>query len=272
MTTAALPCQPAIFVGHGNPMNALRRNPWTEGWRAIGVAMPRPRAILAISAHWYLPATLLTAMARPRTIHDFGGFPRELYAIEYPAPGEPHLAGRVRELLSPVGAELDDSWGLDHGTWSVLYHMFPEADIPVVQLSIDRRQAPLFHYQVGQLLAPLRDEGVLILGSGNLVHNLQAYDWEYPPATAQDWGARFEALVRQRLVAGQDAGVINYPEMGPDARLSAPTPDHYLPLLYVLGARRENEPVDFPLEGFDGGSVSMLAVRLSEGNDEAKEA
>lgn len=254
---------PALFVGHGNPMNSLRQNVWTEGWKALGASIPRPKAILAISAHWYVPATMLTAMSQPRTIYDFGGFPRELYEVEYPAPGDPALAERVCELLAPVSAKPDESWGLDHGTWSVLCHMFPNADIPVVQLSIDRTRPPEFHYETGRLLAPLRDEGVLILGSGNLVHNLRTYNWDNPRVGAFDWGARFEEQAREFMQTGQDRLLIDYPALGSDAMQSIPTPDHYLPLLYVLGARRPEDAVHFPVEGFDGGSMSMLAVQLS---------
>ena len=263
MATTAVKSMPAIFVGHGNPMNIVRRNSWTEGWTALGAALPRPTAILAVSAHWYLPATMLTAMPHPRTIHDFGGFPRELYEVRYPAPGDPALAGRVRDVLAPIPVEFDEEWGLDHGAWSVLYHMFPEADIPVVQLSIDRTQPPAFHYDIGKLLAPLRNEGVLLLGSGNLVHNLQTYEWDRPDLGAFDWAASFEEKVRGLLQAGKDAQLIDYPAMGSDAKLSVPTPDHYLPLLYVLGSRSKGEGVSFPIEGFDGGSMSMLAIQIS---------
>ncbi len=254
---------PAIFLGHGNPMNVIRRTRWTEGWISLGAALPRPKAIVAVSAHWYLPATMATAMPHPRTIHDFGGFPRELYEIRYPAPGDPGLASRVRDMLAPLPVNLDQEWGLDHGAWSVLYHIFPEANIPVVQLSIDRTQPPSFHYEAGKLLAPLRDEGVLLLGSGNLVHNLQAYEWDRPDAMPFDWATRFEERVRDLLQAENDAQLIDYRAMGPEAKLSVPTPDHYLPLLYMLGARRKGENVSFPIEGFDGGSMSMLAIQIS---------
>jgi 4,5-DOPA dioxygenase extradiol len=259
----AVKSMPAIFVGHGNPMNVIRCTRWTEGWIALGAALPRPRAILAVSAHWYLPATMVTAMPHPRTIYDFGGFPRELYEIRYPAPGDPELAARVRDVLAPTLAELDETWGLDHGTWSVLYHMFPEANIPVVQLSIDRMQPPSFHYKIGRLLTPLRDEGVLLLGSGNLVHNLRTYQWDRPDVEAFDWASRFEEKVRGLLLAGKDAELVDYPAIGPEAKLAVPTPEHYLPLLYVLGSRRKGEGVSFPIEGFDGGSMSMLAIQIS---------
>ena len=253
---------PAIFFGHGNPMNALARNAWTDGWAAVGKAVPRPRAVLCVSAHWYLPATLVGAQERPRTIHDFGGFPRELYGVQYPAPGDPALAGRVRDLLAPLPVGLDERWGLDHGTWSVLCHVFPEADIPVVQLSLDETRPAEFHYELGKRLAPLRDEGVLVVGSGNLVHNLHAYAWGRYVAEPLDWAVRFESRARELLLAGDDAPLVNYEGLGRDAMLSAPTPDHYLPLLYVLALRREDDEVSFPVEGFDGGSISMLTIRV----------
>ncbi len=189
---------PAIFFGHGNPMNALLNNRYTEAWRALGTSLPRPRAILMISAHWYVPGTAVTAMARPRTIHDFGGFPAELYRYDYPAPGDRALAGRVRELLAPLDVALDErEWGLDHGTWSVLCHAYPDADVPVVQLSIDETQAPRVHYELGRRLAPLRDEGVLLAGSGNLVHNLHTFAWGAHPVEPFDWAVRFEAQARR---------------------------------------------------------------------------
>lgn len=254
---------PAIFIGHGNPMNIIQRNRWTDAWIALGAALPRPRAILVVSAHWYLPATRVTAMPKPRTIHDFGGFPQALYELRYPAPGDPALAARVQDRLAPIPVELDEAWGLDHGAWAVLYHLFPAADIPVVQLSIDQTRPLSFHYEIGQRLAPLRDEGVLLLGSGNLVHNLQAYEWNRPEIGAFDWAARFEDKVRALLLGGQDTQLIDYLAIGPEAKLAVPTPDHYLPLLYVLGARRTGEGVSFPVEGFDGGSMSMLAIQIS---------
>jgi 4,5-DOPA dioxygenase extradiol len=253
---------PAIFFGHGNPLNALRRNEWTEGWAALGASVPRPRAVLCVSAHWYLPATLVTAQAAPRTIHDFGGFPPELYEAQYPAPGAPELARRVRDLLAPVEVGLDEQWGLDHGTWSVLCHIFPEANVPVIQLGIDETQPASFHYELGRRLAPLRDEGVLIVGSGNLVHNLHAYGWGRRHVEPYDWAVRFEQLAREALLAGEHSPLIDYEALGRDAMLSAPTPDHYLPLIYVCGARRDGDEVSFPVEGFDGGSVSMLTVRF----------
>ena len=253
---------PAIFFGHGNPMNALQSNGRTKGWAAIGNSIPRPKAIVCFSAHWYLPATLVTAQEQPRTIHDFGGFPRELYEVRYPAPGDPELASRVRDLLAPVGAGLDTRWGLDHGTWSVLCHVFPEADVPVIQLSIDETQPASFHYDLATRLSSLRDEGVLIVGSGNLVHNLHAYAWGRQQVAPLDWAVRFEERARELLLAGDHGPLIAYETLGGDAVLSVPTPDHYLPLLYVIAQRREGEQITFPVEGFDGGSVSMLSVRI----------
>jgi 4,5-DOPA dioxygenase extradiol len=253
---------PAIFFGHGNPMNALMKNAYTDGWADIGSSIPKPEAVLVVSAHWYIPATAVTAQSRPRTIHDFGGFPRELYGVEYPAPGSPELAGRVRDLLAPVSIGLDERWGFDHGTWSVLCHVFPQADVPIVQLSIDETQPPAFHYKLGKRLAPLREEGVLIVGSGNIVHNLHTYAWGSHRVEPFDWAVRFESRARELLLANDDAPLIAYETLGRDAQLSVPTPEHYLPLLYVMGARREGERVSFPVEGVDGGSVSMLTVNI----------
>lgn len=253
---------PAIFFGHGNPMNALSRNIYTDGWVSIGKSIPRPKAVVAVSAHWYLPGTSVTAMSAPRTIHDFGGFPQELYQVEYPAPGSPELARRVKDLLAPVSVGLDESWGLDHGTWLVLRHVFPRADIPIVQLSIDETQPPQFHYEIGKRLTPLREEGVLVIGSGNIVHNLHTYAWGKHEVHPFDWAVRFEKHARELLLKGDDVPLIAYERLGRDAMLSIPTPEHYLPLLYVIGLRREGEQVSFTVEGVDGGSVSMLAFQI----------
>src|ERR1700686_461528 len=211
------PRLPALFLGHGNPLNALHANPWTRAWSAIGAAVPRPRAVLSISAHWYVPATAVTAMAAPRTIHDFGGFPRELFEVRYPAPGDATLAARVQQLLAPLSVLADQSWGLDHGTWSVLRHVFPDADVPVVQLSIDETQPPAFHYDLGRRLAPLRDEGVVIVGSGNLVPNRQAFAWGRHPVEPFGWAVRFERQARE-LMTPRDVGpLVDYESLGRDA-------------------------------------------------------
>jgi 4,5-DOPA dioxygenase extradiol len=253
---------PAIFFGHGNPLNALDKNTYTRGWEAIGKSIPTPRAIVSISAHWYTRGTQVTAMPVPRTIHDFGGFPKALYEVQYPAPGDPILARQVQQLLQPLAVGLDTEWGLDHGTWSVLCHVFPEADVPVLQLSIDRTQPAAFHYELGRRLAPLRHDDVLFIGSGNLVHNLHTYAWGRHPVEPFDWALRFEQRARELLLAGEHGPLINYESLGPDALLSIPTPEHYLPLLYVLGMQGADEPVDFPVTGIEGGSISMLAVQL----------
>jgi len=253
---------PAIFFGHGNPMNALEHNAWTEGWAAIGKDIRRPRAVLCVSAHWYLPTTLVTVMPTPRTIHDFGGFPRELHEVKYMAPGDPELARRVQSLLAPVSVHLDKRWGLDHGTWSVLCHVFPKADVPVIQLSIDETQSAEFHYETAKRLNSLRDEGVLIIGSGNLVHNLHAYAWGRRQIEPFDWAVRFEGRARELLLAAHHEPLIAYETLGRDATLSVPTPEHYLPLLSVIAQQREGDEVSFPVDGFDGGSVSMLSVKI----------
>ena len=258
---------PAIFFGHGNPMNALQHNAYTEAWARIGsVAVPRPQAVLCVSAHWYFRgATSLTVATSPRTIHDFGGFPDELFRVQYPAPGDPELARRVQKLLAPLDVEFDDGrWGLDHGTWSVLKHVYPNADIPVVQLSIDASKPPQFHYDIGRRLAPLREEGILIAGSGNLVHNLRAYTWGQQDSPPYDWAVEFEGRARELLLAGTHAPLIEYAGLGKAAMYSIPTPDHYLPLLYVLGSGGPGERVTFPVTGIEGGSISMLAVQLAE--------
>lgn len=253
---------PAVFFGHGNPMNAVQDNAWTKRWAALGAALPRPEAIVCISAHWYMPQTAVTAPPSPRTIHDFGGFPPELYEVQYPAPGAPRLAARVAQLLAPVPVQSDSGWGLDHGTWSVLVHVYPHADVPVVQLSIDETKPARWHYETASKLAALRDEGILVMGSGNLVHNLHAYSWGRHPVEPYDWAVRFEAMARAAMSAGDFAPLVGYEALGRDAMLSAPTPDHYLPLLYVLAQQRPGEPISYPVEGFDGGSISMLAVQV----------
>ena len=253
---------PAIFFGHGNPMNAIQPNDWTAGWAALGRDIPRPRGVLCVSAHWYLPATLVTAMTAPRTIHDFGGFPRELFEVQYKAPGDPQLARRVQELLGLPPSALDTSWGLDHGTWSVLTHVYPEADIPVVQLSIDETQPASFHFEIGKRLVPLRDEEVLIVGSGNLVHNLHTYAWGKHMPEPYDWAVRFETKAKKLMIEGDFGPLVKYESLGRDALLSIPTPDHYLPLLYVIATRRDGEEITFPVQGVDGGSISMLSVRV----------
>ncbi|MBE0613071.1 MAG: 4,5-DOPA dioxygenase extradiol [Burkholderiales bacterium] len=250
---------PVIFFGHGSPMNTLARNQYTEAWRKLGAAVPKPKAILAISAHWFTKGTAVTAMAKPRTIHDFGGFPQALFDIQYPAPGDPALAERVRGLLAPLPVAMDESWGLDHGTWSVLVHAFPEADTPVVQLSMDAGKPAAFHYELGRRLAPLRAEGVLIIGSGNVVHNLTLMQGR-EDAPAYAWARRFNEQVRAALASGRHQTLVDFEQRGEDARLSVPTPEHYLPLLYVAGLQQEGETIDFAVDGYEAGSLGMLSA------------
>jgi len=259
MSTATKARMPVIFFGHGSPMNTLARNRYTEAWRKLGAIAPKPKAILAISAHWFTRGTAVTAMARPKTIHDFGGFPQALFDVQYPAPGDPGLAARVRDLLAPMPVHLDQSWGLDHGTWSVLAHAFPDAGIPVVQLSMDGTKPARFHYELGKQLAPLRDEDVLIVGSGNVVHNLMLMQrGEGVPAF--DWARRFNEMVRAALASGNHRALIEFERAGEDTRLSVPTPEHYLPLLYIAALQAEGETMAFIVDGYEAGSLGMLTA------------
>jgi 4,5-DOPA dioxygenase extradiol len=265
---------PAVFFGHGTPMNALDHNRFTESWRAFGVDIPRPRAILAVSAHWYINASAVTAMAQPKTIHDFYGFPDELFAVSYPAPGDPQLAEEIAEVVAPTWVGLDlDSWGIDHGTWSVLVHAFPEADIPVVQLSINATQSFDDHLELGAKLAPLRERGVLIVASGNVVHNLRRIDWSQPD-TGFDWARTFDDEARE-IMTTVPAGLPRL-QHHDDFAMAAPTPDHFIPLLYLAGlASAADRPADVLVEGYAMGSLSMTSYSLGgrpsrpEGSDDS---
>jgi 4,5-DOPA dioxygenase extradiol len=254
--------QPALFLGHGSPMLAIEPGRFTAAWQQLGRELPRPRAILAVSAHWYGRGTAVTAQPRPRTIHDFYGFPPALYALQYPAPGEPQLAAHVAELLAPTAVRCDEEWGLDHGSWSVLRYLYPRADIPVIQLSIDAALSGPQHYALAQRLLPLRDEGVLVLGSGNVVHNLRMLQFD-PAAAAPPWAQSFNAAVRARVQSGQHAALAAYESLDAGAALSVPTPEHYLPLLYVLALARAGDTVSMPIDGMDLGSISMLGVLVA---------
>ena len=254
--------QPVLFLGHGSPMNAIEDNRWSRAFRALGRELARPRAILSVSAHWYVRGTFVTVQVRPETIHDFGGFPDELFRVEYPAPGAPELAERVRALVGAEVVRPSTDLGLDHGTWSVLVHLFPAADVPVVQLALDSSLAPARHLELARRLAPLAEEGVLVLGSGNAVHNLRdafarmgAGDERVP-----EWAAAFDGEVR-RASTEHDGAFLARALESPAGRASHPTPDHYLPLLYALGAAAPDAPVSFPIEGFDH-SLSMRSVRF----------
>lgn len=255
---------PALFIGHGSPMNTLERNAYTDQWRRIGGELPRPRAILCVSAHWYFGATAVTAMPRPRTIHDFYGFPEELFAFDYPAPGLPELADEIAELVKPhwVGADRDQ-WGLDHGTWSVLAHLFPEADVPVVQLSINALRPLDYHVELGAALAGLRKRGVLILGSGNVVHNLRLLNWNHRDH-GEPWARRFDEAARAQLAEAPE-DVLRLAEH-PDYAKAVPTPDHFIPLLYLAGlAAADGTKPDMLIEGYAMGSLSMISYGLCTG-------
>ena len=219
---------PAVFVGHGSPTNAIEDNEFSRAWTDMSKSLPRPKAILCVSAHWETVGTLVTSMEQPRTIHDFYGFPQPLYEIRYPAPGSPGLAQRVREAVAKTPVQADSDWGFDHGTWSVMRRMFPDADIPVVQLSLDRTRPPEFHYKLGEELKPLRSEGVLIVGSGNIVHNLRVMQWQ---DMAYTWAEESDERIRRLIVDGDHDSIINYETMGDSARLSVPTNEHFLPLM-----------------------------------------
>lgn len=252
---------PAAFLGHGTPMNALDDNRYTRAWRAFGASVPRPRAILAVSAHWYLNASAVTAMARPRTIHDFYGFPAELFAVEYPAPGDPDLAAEVAEAVKPTWIGIDtDSWGIDHGTWSVLVHAFPAADVPVVQLSVNASMPLDYHLELGAQLAPLRDRGVLVVASGNVVHNLRAIDWRRPD-DGFDWARRFDDRVAEVMTASpSDLTAVASHD---DFASAAPTPDHLLPLFYLAGlASVAGDVAHVLVDGCSMGSLSMTSYTV----------
>ena len=235
---------PVLFLGHGSPMNAIEDNAWRRGWAEAARRLPRPKAVLCVSAHWETRgAAAVSASAHPATIHDFGGFPQALFDVQYPAPGDPVLARRVGELLSPDEVVQHPTRGLDHGAWSVLYPMYPLADVPVVQLSLDRGKPNAWHYEAGRRLAPLRDEGVLIVGSGDIVHNLRAIDWR--TGAVPEWAPRFNDFAKRMIETGEHGPLIDFDTLGPDAEASINSAEHYLPLLYTLGAGHPGEPVDF---------------------------
>lgn len=262
---------PALFIGHGSPLQAIEPTRYTAAWQQLGQRLPRPRAILSVSAHWYTRGTGVTMAQQPKTIHDYYGFPAPMYQLSYPAAGDPALAARVQALLAPTPVHADHEWGLDHGTWVVLRYLYPAADIPVVQLSIDATLPPRAHYELGRRLRALRAEGVLLLGSGDVVHNLRAMQ-RSDGADAYPWATQFNDDARAAILAGDHDALVDFHRLGgvaapgekpgSAARLSVPTPEHYLPLLYVLGAQAEGEAASIPVDGIDLGSISMLCVQL----------
>lgn len=250
---------PVLFIGHGSPMNAIEDSEYSRAWAAVAQSVPKPKAILCVSAHWETDGTRVTAMEQPKTIHDFYGFPPALHEKLYPAPGSPELAKLTVEALKDSHVQADSEWGLDHGAWAVLCQMYPKADVPVVQLSLDRRLAPAAHYELGREVRALRKKGVLILGSGNIVHNLREVVWE---DTAYDWALEFDTKLKDLILSGDHKAIIDYSKLGRSARLAVPTPDHYLPLLYVLGAQDKGDNVTFFADKVTLGSMSMRSVRL----------
>ena len=254
---------PVMFVGHGSPMNAIEDNAYHKSWQDMGKALPRPQAILSISAHWLTKGTKVTAMSKPKTIHDFGGFPKALFDAQYPAPGTPEFAKLTAELVTYSHVQTDESWGLDHGTWSVLLPMYPAADIPVFQMSLDYYQPPAYHYEIGKQLDKLRDKGVLIIGSGNLVHNLGKVNWN-GGTEVYDWAQEFDAKFTQWIRERDHASILDYQKkLGSTATMAHPTYDHLLPLFYVLGLQQKKEEVSFFNDQFEMGSISMRSLVVS---------
>lgn len=254
---------PALFLGHGSPMNAIEDNTITRSWQALGKALPKPTAIVSISAHWMTNGkTQVTAMSMPRTIHDFGGFPKRLFEQQYPAKGDPELAKQLQKELKFTHLGHDHSWGLDHGTWSVLMHLYPEADIPVIQLSLDMSRRGEWHHEFGQALSRWRDQGVLFVGSGNIVHNLRMLDWNLDQG-GYDWAEEFDLFAAKKIQEGHHQPLFDYQKLGKAAQLSIPTPDHYWPLLYILGMKKSGDQVDFPTTALQMGGISMRSVLLS---------
>jgi 4,5-DOPA dioxygenase extradiol len=252
---------PMFFVGHGSPMNAIEDNQFSKGWKEVAAAIPRPTSILCLSAHWETNGTYITAMTKPETIHDFGGFPKELYEVQYPAPGNPQLAQEIITNIKEIKVEPDYEWGLDHGCWSVLRAMFPRADVPVVQLSLDYKLSPQEHYNFGKQLAFLREKGVLIIGSGNIVHNLRLLDWNNIYG-GLDWAMKANGIVKELILSGDHSSLTNYKTLGREIQMAIPTPEHYLPLLYILSLKETQDRLAFFNDGFSMGSLAMTSIRV----------
>lgn len=255
---------PILFLGHGSPMNAIEENEFVEGFRNVAKTIPKPNAILCISAHWETRGTYLTAMQNPPTIHDFGGFPKELFQIQYPAPGSPELAKEAQKLITSTHVELDDKWGLDHGAWTVIMHMYPNADVPIVQMSLDYYKTPRAHYELAKELTTLRKKGVLIIGSGNLVHNLRMLAWDKFNVDnyAYDWTMEANDKMKEYILTENVNNLINYEANGSAFKLAIPTPEHYLPLLYTLGLKQKNEEIAFFNDKAVAGSLTMTSVKI----------
>ena len=252
---------PVLFLGHGSPMNAIELNEFSRGWQEAGQSIPKPAAILCISAHWETRGTLVTAMEQPKTIHDFGGFPQALYDVQYPAPGDPALAKVTTETISATQVGLDYSWGLDHGAWSVIKYLYPAADVPVIQMSLDYTKKPEFHYELGQQLNSLRNKGVLIVGSGNMVHNLRMIEWGKPDS-GSDWAVEANSIFKKLILSGDHSSLVNYDKLGKAVQLSVPTPEHYLPLLYILALKNNKEEITLFNDREIMGSLSMTSVKI----------
>jgi 4,5-DOPA dioxygenase extradiol len=257
---------PVLFLGHGNPMNALADNNFTQGFQAIARTLPKPRAILCISAHWETKGTFVTAMKKPETIHDFGGFPKQLFDYQYPAPGSPELALETQQLIKSVPVGLSDAWGLDHGCWTVVKFLYPNADIPVVEMSIDYSQPASYHYALGKELAALRRKGVLIVGSGNSVHNLQLAAWDkmMTPGYAFDWATTANEMIKKMILDKDHQSLINFDKQGREFKLAVPSPEHYIPLLYTLALQEKDEKVTLFNDGIVAGSLNMLSVKIDK--------
>lgn len=255
---------PVLFIGHGSPMNGIEDNAFSKTWAKLGAEMPKPKAVLVVSAHWLTNGTHITAMEAPKTIHDFGGFPQALFDVQYPAPGSPELALETSKLITSTSVGLDHDWGLDHGTWTVVRHMYPNADIPVLQLSIDYSKPPQYHYDLAKELSALRKKGVLIIGSGNMVHNLRMVAWDKlnEPEFGYDWAQEINQVFKEKIVAGDAQSLIQYERLGSAAKLAIPTPDHYYPLLYTLGLQDKTDAIDFFNDKAVGGSLTMTSVRI----------
>ena len=257
---------PVLFLGHGSPMNAIEENEFVQGFRKVSKEIPNPKAVLCISAHWETKGTFITAMEKPETIHDFGGFPKELYEVQYPAPGSPQLAKETKNIIKKTEVGLDEKWGLDHGAWSVIKHLYPNADVPVIQMSLDYTQSPQYHYKLAKELGSLRKKGVLIVGSGNMVHNLRMVDWRRLNEVdySYDWASEASELMRKYILSGDHKPLINYQSQGKKFNLAVPTPEHYLPLLYTLALKEENEEVNLFNDKALGGSLTMTSVKIQK--------